>query len=338
MQRRTAGGEENPLDRAVARRTLLRGLGVGALGLGAGGLVSACSSPLNASGGSSDAAGHAMTISDTIGTVHLDHPAKRVAVQEWQFCEDLLALGVKPVMVADDQGFGQPNPLPPQVKNRLGHYVSLGSRLSPNMEVLASHPVDLIIVDKNEQAKNYSQFAKIAPTMVLDTDSWSAFYSNLQKIAEAVGKPAQGAHVERSIKRQFASAKAKLASVAGLRALIAVPNSTGFFPFTDNSPQAGVMASMGLGYAYPTVPGQLTVQIGLQALPPLKPGAIFLAPVPDEPTLITDSWQGDPLWTDLPAVKARRVFTVNRSIWSVGRGALAIPLMISQTVQLLGAR
>jgi ferric citrate transport system substrate-binding protein len=338
MERRTAGGDENPIDRAIARRTLLRGLGAGALGLGAGGIVSACSAPLNANSASGSAAGHALTISDAIGSVRLPRPAKRVAVQEWQFCEDLLALGVKPVMVADDQGFGQPNPLPPQVKNRLGHYTSLGSRLSPNMEVLASHPVDLIIVDKNEQAKNYSQFAKIAPTMVLDTDSWSAFYPNLQKIAEAVGKSAQGAQVEQSIKRQFASAKSKLHSVRGVRALIAVPNSTGFFPFTDNSPQAGVMTSMGLGYAYPAVPGELTVQIGLQALPPLEPGAMFLAPVPDEPTLITDTWQGDPLWTDLPAVKAHRVFTVDRSIWSVGRGALAIPLMISQTVKLLGAR
>lgn len=338
MERWIAGGRSER-DRAIARRALLKGLGVGALGLGAGGLVSACSSALNASTGSSGgSSGQAITISDAIGTVHLPRPAAKVAVQEWQFCEDLLALGVKPVMVADDQGVGQPNPLPPQVKSRLGHYISLGSRLSPNMEVLTSHPVDLIIIDKSEQAKNYSQFAKIAPTLVLDTLSWSAFYPNLQKIAEAVGKTSQGAQIEQSIKQQFAAAAAKLKPHQGLRALIAVPNSTGFFPFTDNSPQAGVMADLGLGYAYPTVPGQLTVQIGLQALPPLRPEAIFLAPVPDQPTLITDSWKTNPLWADLPAVKAKRVFTVDRSIWSVGRGALAVPLMISQTVQLLGTR
>lgn len=274
-----------------------------------------------------------ITIDDERGTVRLPGPAKHVAVQEWQFAEDMLALGVRPELVADDKSFGQPNPLPPQVKDRLGTYVSLGSRLSPNMEVLASKPVDLIIVDKNEQLKNYDQFAKIAPTLVLDTTSWASFYPNLDKIAKALGKSAEGSRVAQSIKQKFTTAKQKLQASADLRTLIAVPNATGFFAFTDNSIQAGIMHDLGLGYAYPADPGKLTVGVGLEALPPLRPDAIFLAPVPDQPKLITDTWKGNPLWENLPAAKNGRVFTEDRSVWSVGRGALAIPMIVDQTVE-----
>lgn len=322
--------------RVIRRRALLRGIGAGALGVTASGILDACSAALNPGSGGSGAGGP-VKIQHAAGTLSLRHPATRVAVQEWQFCEDLLALGVRPVMVADDQGFGQPNPLPAQVKDQLGHYTSIGSRLSPNMEVLASQPIDLIIVDKNEQLKNYSQFAKIAPTLVLDTWPWADFFPNLAKIAAAVGKSGKGTQVAQSIRKQFAAAKAGLHAEAGLRALIGVPNTTGFFPFTGSSIQAGVMASLGLGYAYPDVAGKLTVQVGLQALPALKPGAIFLAPVPDQPTVITNSWQKNPLWTSMPAARNHRVYTVDRSIWSVGRGALAVPLMVSETTRLLGA-
>ena len=283
----------------------------------------------NAAGSNSAAA---IKIQDERGTLTLPGPAVHVAVQEWQFAEDMLALGVKPTMVADDRGFGQPNPLPPQVKDRLGTYVSLGSRLSPNMEVLASQPVDLIIVDKNEQLKNYNQFAKIAPTLVLDTTSWANFYPNLEKIAKALGKSAEGTQIEQSIRAKFATAKTQLQADSALRALIAVPNATGFFAFTGSSIQAGIMRDLGLNYAYPTVPAQLTVNVGLEALPPLKPDVIFLAPVPDQPKLIVDTWKGDPLWENLPAAKNGRVFTEDRSIWSVGRGALAIPMIIDQTL------
>lgn len=294
--------------------------------------LTACSSAgtANATDNGSSAA---ITIQDERGTVTLPGPAVRVAVQEWQFAEDALALGVKPTMVADDTGFGQPNPLPPQVKDKLGKYTSIGSRLSPNMEVLASQPIDLIIVDKNEQLKNYDQFAKIAPTLVLDTTSWANFYPNLEKIAAALGKSSAGKQVEQSIKAKFTSAKSQLQGKSSLRTLIAVPNATGFFAFTGNSIQAGIMKDLGLSYAYPDVAGMLTVNVGLEALPALKPDVIFLAPVPDQPKLIVDTWKGNPLWENLPAAKDGHVVTEDRSIWSVGRGALAIPLMVDQTLK-----
>lgn len=282
--------------------------------------------------------GGPITVHDVEGTLKLTHPATTIAVQEWQFEEDCLALGTKPVMVADDQGFGQANPLPVQVKGKMGHYKSLGARLSPNLEVLASEPLTLIVVDQTEQQKNYTQFSAIAPTLVLNTDDWSDFYPNLQAIGSALGKSTKAADVEKSIKAQFESAKKKLHPKLGgngLSALVSVPTNTGFFAFTGNSIQAGVMKSLGLRYAYQDVPSQLTVNLPLPTIASLKPDVIFLAPVPDEPSLVTDTWKGNALWDQLPAVRNNRVFTQDRSIWSVGRGAISVPLMISQTLAAL---
>lgn len=281
-----------------------------------------------------------VTLHDAEGTLKLQHPAAKVAVQEWQFEEDCLALGVKPLMVADDQGFGQANPLPTQLKGKMGHYRSLGARLSPNLEVLASQPLDLIVVDQNEQQKNYHQFSAIDPTLVLNTDDWADFYPNLHTIGAALGKSAKAAQVEAAIKKQFASAKKHLHQKLGgktLAALVSVPTNTGFFAFSGNSIQAGVMKSLGFRYAYQDVPGQLTVNIPLATIASLKPDVIFLAPVPQEPSLVTDTWKGNALWDQLPAVQNNRVITENRSIWSVARGAISIPLMINQTVAALAS-
>lgn len=277
-------------------------------------------------------------IQDARGTVSLPGPAKRIAVQQWQFVEDLLAIGVQPTMIADDQAPGASNPLPAEAKAKLGKYTSLGSRLSPNMEVLSSQPIDLIIIDKNEQGANYDQFAKVAPTMVLDTWSWADFFPNLERIGKATGRDSKTLDVEKTLKGDLANARKQIAAkAAGARVLVAVPTATGLYPFTANSPQGGMMADMGLYYAYPEVAGKLTVQVNLEALPPLKPNAIFLAGVAGT-TLVTDTWKSNALWTDLPAVQSGKVVSVDRGTWSLARGALALPLIIDETVKVVTGR
>lgn len=281
------------------------------------------------------AAADSLSIPHAGGTLKLPKPAVRVAVMQWQFVEDLVAMGVQPTMIADEQVKGSAAPIPPQVKGKIHDYVSLGSRISPNLEVLASQPVDLIIADRNEHLKDYPQFSKIAPTLILDTTSWADFFPNLEKIGQAVGRSDKAAEVATSVRNKLADAKAKLGAKTS-RALLAVPTPDKFFAFTANSMQAGILGAMGLGYAYQQVPGQLSVPVDLEKLPPTKPDVIFLAAFAGDP-VITDKWKGNPLWTDLPAVKNGQVALVDRGIWSLGRGPLSVPLVVDQALDTLHA-
>ncbi|TCO17254.1 iron complex transport system substrate-binding protein [Kribbella steppae] len=297
-----------------------------------------CATALAACGGGSSAGtdsaaggGEAVTIQAATGAVELPKPAVRVAVMQWQFLENLLALGVQPVMIADEQQPGSGNPMPPQFEGKLGKYTSLGSRISPNLEVLSAEPIDLIVADKSEHLKDYEQFSQIAPTLILDTSSWTDFYTNLQKLGQAVGKADKAAEVEKSLKHSIAAGKTKLSAAAAKRVLIGVPTPDKFFAFTANSLQAGVLAELGLTYSYKEVAGKLSDQAPLESLAQTKADVMFLTVDPGSP-VVTDTWKGNSLWDSIPAVQANQVHTVDRGIWSVGRGALSVPMMVQQTV------
>lgn len=292
--------------------------------------VAACGSGPGSDAAAGDTA-EAVTIQAATGEVKLPKPAVRVAVMQWQFLEDLLALGVQPVMIADEQQPGSGNPMPPQFEGKLGKYTSLGSRISPNLEILSAEPIDLIVADKSEHLKDYEQFSQIAPTLILDTSSWADFYPNLQKLGQAVGKADKAAETEKSLKDSIAAGKSKLTAEAGKRALIGVPTPDKFFAFTANSLQAGVLSELGLTYAYKEVAGKLSDQTPLESLAQTKADAMFLTVDPGSP-VVTDTWKGNSLWDSIPAVQTNQVHTVDRGVWSVGRGALSVPMMVQQTV------
>jgi ABC-type Fe3+-citrate transport system substrate-binding protein len=286
-------------------------------------------------GGDGGSGSGAISIQTDAGTLKLAKPATRIAVMQFQPLEDLLALGVQPTMIADEQQPGSNTPLPPQLAGKLGRYKSLGNRIAPSLEVLASEPVDLIIADKTEHLKDYAQFSRIAPTMILDTSSWVDFYPNIEKIGTATGKSSEAKQIIDKIKTQFSEAKTKLQSAAATRVLVGVPTPDKFFAFTAHSPQAGVVTAMGLTYAYGGSPGQLSVQVPLDALAPTKPDVVFLTAFPKDPK-VTDTWTGNPLWDTVPAAANKKLFLVDRGIWSLGRGALSIPLMINETLHSFG--
>lgn len=275
-----------------------------------------------------------VTVDTAAGPLTLPAPATKVAVLQFQFLDMLLSLGVQPTMVADEQVAGSASPMPVQFEGKLGTYKSLGSRLAPNLEVLASDPVDLILVDKGEHLKDRDQFETYAPTAVLDTWGWSEFYPNLEKLGKLVGKPDQAAKVAAEVKDHFASGAQKLANLKGAKAMVAVATKDKFFSFTGNSLQAGVMTDLGMGYAYKNVEGVLTEQVPLESLAAAAPDVLFLAVDKGTP-MVTDTWKGNALWDSIPAVKNGKVFVMDRGIWSLGRGPMAVDLMIDQTVEKL---
>lgn len=290
----------------------------------------------DSAGASAPAATGPVTVKTADGDLEVPAPVQKIAVMQWQFLDMLLSMGVQPTMIADEQTAGSANPIPPQFKGKLGKYQSLGGRLAPSLEVLASEPLDLILVDKGEHLKDKAQFDTFAATGVFDTWGWDAFYPNLQALGALTGHPDKAAQVQAALEAHFADASKKLSGRAGSKVMVAVATNDKFFPFTGNSMEAGVMKDLGFGYAYKDVPGSLTEQIPLEALAAAAPDVLFLAADPGA-AMVTDTWKGNALWESIPAVKNHQVFRVDRGVWSTGRGPMAVDLMIDTTLDLLKA-
>lgn len=328
----------------LTRRQALR---IGILGAGAS-LLAACqnaappaSAPKPASAAAPAAGDKAgpVAIKHKVGEFTLPQPTTRLASLQFQFLEALLSLDVKPTAQADEQQPGGLPNLPEQidaaVKAKGWKWTSLGNRVKPNLEVLATSKVDFIIGDLQEHGgESFQTLNKIAPTMIQDTNSYAELLPNLDMIAEATGTQARAAQVKKDVQEAIATAKSKAKSGANPpRVLVAVLTPDKFFAYGANSFQAGMMKDLGATYVYKqlTSPAE---QISLEAIPELKADVIVGTAFPNEKNVL-DLWAENPIWKNLPAVQAKRVHVVSRNVWALGRGVISVSQMVAQSTPFL---
>ena len=83
-----------------------------------------------------------ITLTDAKGTkVTLDGPATKVVATEWNVVEDLVALGVDPVGVADVKGYTAWNTAAPLT----GDPKDIGTRGEPSIDTVAALAPDLVV-------------------------------------------------------------------------------------------------------------------------------------------------------------------------------------------------
>src|SRR6266536_3532542 len=102
------------------------------------------------------------TINGTIGSVTLQGTPQRIVALEFSFVDDLGAVGIQPVGIADDNDRTR---VIPKVRAEIGNPTSVGLRATPNLETISSLHPDLIIADADRHATIYPQLSKIAPTL-----------------------------------------------------------------------------------------------------------------------------------------------------------------------------
>jgi ferric citrate transport system substrate-binding protein len=324
----------------LTRRSVLRlaGLGLGVT------LVAACqpapsAAPAPAPQPASGKNGGPITINHEMGTLNLPKPATRVAALQFQFLEALLALDVQPVAQADEQQPGGLPQLPVQTGGAVAakgwKWTSLGNRVKPNLEVLATSNVELVIANLQEHRDAYPTLNKIAPTLVQDTNSWDKLLPNLDAIAQALGVTDRAAVVRKDVQDAIEAAKAKAKpGAAAPRVLVAVLTPDKFFAYGSNSLQAGMVSALGANYVYKDVGDSITESISLEALPDLKADVIIGTAFPYEKN-VTDLWGTNPIWQTLPAVQAKRIHIVNRDIWALGRGVISVKQMVTDATPFL---
>ncbi|TKJ92732.1 iron citrate ABC transporter substrate-binding protein [Paenibacillus sp. CFBP13512] len=258
---------------------------------------------------------NAITIQDTIGTTTLPAPAQKVVALEWSFADDLLALGVTPIGIADDD---KPEAMT-KLAGKAFDYMPLGKRETPDLEKITEASPDLIIADSDRHTKIKEQLDQIAPTIVLNSrkGSYAESIDDFKVIAKAVGKEKEADARVKQHDQIMADLKKQVEAMGSKKVLIGVARKDGFDVHTSDSYAGQVMTEMGFQNAISNT-DEPYVELSLETLTTLDPDIIFIAT--DDSEAITNKWKETPVWKNLKAAKSNQVFMVDRDIWTRFRG------------------
>ncbi len=283
----------------------------------------------------------ARDITHELGTTTVPDDPQRIVVLEFSFIDALASVGIAPVGIADDK---KRERVVPAYTDIIGDdWVSVGTRKTPSLEVIASLQPDLIIADKKRHSAVYEMLSEIAPTIVLDSlnGDYHSSVAQMSVIGEAVGKPEE-------MEARIAEHKATMAAFVeqikplaeGKSAIFGVTSAKGLWLHSPASYNGSLLAMF--GFSSTMKPDgengtfvKVSVPTTLEQLSEANPDILLFGKYADPAKV--DEWAEDALYKDLTAVQNGTVYNVTAHNWSRLRGMLAAELTAAELLEVLGA-
>jgi iron complex transport system substrate-binding protein len=271
------------------------------------------------------------TIKHDLGTTTIKGRPARVVALEFSFADALAASGVSPVGIADDNKPARIEGL----KQGITGYKTVGLRSSPNLSTISSLRPDLIIADTTRDKAIYGQLSGIAPTISLTSvgAGYGATLATDLMIAQAVGRCEA---MEKALSTHFDVMKKMAAGIpAGEHRSVMFADITppDFAAHGGGQWEPQILATLGLKSALPAKAGERFEKLTLEQLFTYNPDVMFLGKDGQQTTI--DKWKSSPVWNQINAVKNKKVFVVDDSIWSVDRGIKTSETVLSQAMHSL---
>nr|ADU90670.1 putative iron compound ABC transporter [Collimonas sp. MPS11E8] len=271
---------------------------------------------------------------------------KRIVVLEYMFAEDLAALGVMPVGMADAANYAGWFDYD---KERLSQVADVGTRQEPSFEAIAALRPDLILGVGLRHSAIFDALNRIAPTVLFqyspDLEKNEASLTQLdwarkilRSIACLTGREEAGRAVEAQLDAGLARDARRIAEAGRSGEQVAWLQELGladrYWAFTGNSMAGGVARALGLepGYAAATREGTtyVTSKDLLQ-----KPDLAVLFVSATGPEVALSAKLDSPIWRFVPARRSQRIALVERNLWVFGGPMSALRLADAMTDQLL---
>ncbi|MCE0496116.1 Fe(3+) dicitrate ABC transporter substrate-binding protein [Vibrio salinus] len=279
----------------------------------------------------------AVTVVDSHGRFSIDYQPERIVALEFSFVDALVSVGLSPVGIADDN---DPGRLLPEIKEKLSHWQSVGTRSQPSLEVIASLKPDLIIADVDRHSGIYSDLNKIAPTLLLPSRR-ETYQSNL-KSAEIIGKAVgRGNEIEQRLRQHNKAMNHykllfKKAGLAHKFVQFGVARENGFYAHSEDSYAGGVLHTLGFEGAAALHNEKASRQISFEQLLAINPDYLVVGDYVSDS--IIKKWEKQSLWRVLKAVQSHHIYHVNGNLWSRCRGIMAAEAMANDLMQLASGR
>ncbi|HWU10532.1 MAG TPA: iron-siderophore ABC transporter substrate-binding protein [Streptomyces sp.] len=268
-----------------------------------------------------------ITLTDAKGTkVTLDGPATKVVATEWNVVEDLVALGVAPVGVADVKGYAAWNTAAPLT----GTPKDIGTRGEPSIDTVAALTPDLVVATSDLSPAVVKQLRKIAPVLEINSadaaDQIGTMTEGLDLIAKATGKEAQADTVKKDFEASLAEGRKALADAGLGGAEIAsadgyvASNQVSVRAFTGGSLLGAVNEELGLKNAW-TVEGDKSYGLATTDVEGLTGlGDVQFSYIANDSDVdpFTGPLAKNAVWKSLPFVKDGNVHRMPDGVWMFG--------------------
>ncbi|WP_082506230.1 ABC transporter substrate-binding protein [Deinococcus sp. Leaf326] len=282
-------------------------------------------------------------VRDVMGQVCIPKIPKRIVTIEWTYSENLLALGIQPVGMADIKNFKDyvktPTPIAASVKD-------VGARGQVSMEVIAALKPDLIINQSGDYSQR-EQLARIAPTLVFNpypsaSSGLTAYQEMRQTFAlmgRITGRSAQATRVLAQLDADQAAARRTLTAAGrGGQTFVLSQGYTYNTPtmrlFGTRSLASEILEQTGLRNAYrpDKMPAFGFDALSLEGLTTLKTQNFFaIAPADDN---VFTAPANRAVWNNLDFVKQGRGYTLDPATWVFG-GPYSAQVLIKQVVDVM---
>ncbi|MGB7376623.1 MAG: iron-siderophore ABC transporter substrate-binding protein [Rivularia sp. (in: cyanobacteria)] len=280
-------------------------------------------------------------VSPTDKSISVKTPSRVVALG-WVYVEDLLALGIQPVGVADIEGYQKFVNIQPQLAASV---VDVGTRAEPNLEAIAQLEPDLIIGVELRHQAIYDTLNSIAPTLLFNPYPSADSVSHLQemqqtfiKIADTMKREEQGRAVLEKMQATFTQAEKKIGDLKIANKKFILGQFSDSSPqlrlFTDNAMAIQIIKEIGLENAWE---GKLEPfgfnTVWIEALPKVE-AANFIYITTDN-NIYWQQLQNNPVWKGLKFVEEKRTYPIASDTWVFG-GPLSAENLVNNIVNAFG--
>ena len=283
-------------------------------------------------------------IEHALGSLELEGIPERIVVLEWTYAEDLLALDVQPIGVADVEGYRKWVNVEPALSDDVA---DVGTRQEPSLEAIAALEPDLIIGVQFRHEPIYDELSDIAPTLVFNPYPGEDGPNQLEEmeqtflaIAAAVGREEQGQDVLAALDEAYEVARAELeeAGHTGREFVLTQAFTSQDVPqlrlFTDNAMAVQILEAIGLENAWDAGLEQYGFStVGVEALANVQDVDFFYV-VQDDDNVFENQLRENAVWRNLAFVREERAYPLGGDTWLFG-GPLSAELVVDKIVSLL---
>ena len=269
-------------------------------------------------------------VEDEMGTFSIEQAPQKIVVLEYSFIDALATLGISPVGIADD---GKTHSVISQISEKIKPWVSVGTRSTPNLEVIASLKPDMIIADFERHATIYEDLKKIAPTLVLKSrgETYADNLLSMVKVGQAVNQ-------EEKIKQRLALHNQRMDAFAkeinsDKTFMFSVANAKGIWMHSPVAYAGGVISRLGLNSPIPEETQKAYISATLERLVKANPEYLLVGKYGEE--TIIDSFEKNPLWNAISSIKEKTYAETNPFLWSKNRGMIAAEIMAQELKTLI---
>ena len=283
-------------------------------------------------------------ITHALGTETFDQVPERIVVLEWNFAEELLALGIQRVGMADIQGFEKWVKISETVSDEV---VDVGTRQEPNLEEIAKLNPDVIITLSNNHGAIQEQLSKIAPTIFYDTvspevtkDLYQNTFDSFKTTAKLLNKEAEAEQLIKRLDDKYAEATKAIEELNLptkeflFTQAYSVNQAPTFRLFTKNSMVSHVLEKVGLENVIKdhTDAAWGFIDANVEGVSNYEDVLFIHAVQSDDP--LFDNLENNKAWGELAFVKNDQLYDIGGDTWTFG-GVLSMETLVDNLVHAL---